>query len=464
MRFSDFIRRTPKWTTAERLDAVVAPGIPKGECAQFLDAFQAETYQRLVARYGDQTFAMLLALKLSNLAAGRYHYASRHSILFSHPVMLMVDPANACQLGCPGCIHTTNESYRARFDWPRKTLSLETYRAFLDRFGPFAFSVALYNYGEPLLNKQFAEIVRSSKAYLLHTFTSTNLSMPIDSAESIVESGLDYMTLSIDGATQPVYERYRRKGDLALVLENARKLAAAKRALGSATPRLVWQFLTFEHNYHELGEARRLAAEIGVNEFSVATPFGVDSDDPSIRPVRSPDEGTHAVRVDQINDHRIPLNRTHERADIIQEAFRKSWQMRLEETGPDSAAPHSHTCKWLYFNLTMDGAARMMPCCMAPETDVRNLVFANFEPFEDRSALSLVNSSMARLARESFADRKLFDKDTALEPSSQLPFCAKCEEKPPPPYSMHNVKGDLRTLDPKRVVSDELLSKLTAWA
>src|SRR5688572_20866923 len=330
MRFSDLLRREPKWAVTDRLDTAVAPGISKGDCAQFLDAFQAEAYERISSRYHDPTHAMLLALKLTNLAAGRYHQRSRHSTLFSHPVLLMVDPANACQLGCPGCVHTTNDSYAAQFDWPRKTLPIETYEGFLDRFGPFAFSVALYNYGEPLLNKRFAEIVRRSRQYLLHTLTSTNLSMPLDSAEAIVESGLDYMVLSIDRATQPVYERYRRGGNLRLVLENLRKLVAAKKALRSATPCLTWQFLTFEHNHHELGKARRLAAEIGVNQFHVATPFGVEADDPSIRPVRYPEEGMHVVRSEQESNGSRP-GRISEQAGAIEKAFRMSWQMRVEE-------------------------------------------------------------------------------------------------------------------------------------
>ena len=461
MRLSDLFRREPQWSTTERLRAAVAPHASRSACADFLDSFQAEAYERLVARYDDPTVAKLLALKLANLAAGRYHHEGRLSALFSHPVMLMVDPANACQLACPGCIHSDNPSYAALFDWPRKTLPLDTYAAFLDRFGPFAFSVALYNYGEPLLNKRFAEIVRKSREYLLHTFTSTNLSMPLDNAEAIVESGLDYMILSIDGATQPVYERYRRGGNLGLVLENVRKLAAAKKALGSSTPWLEWQFLTFEHNHHELADARRLAAEIGVNQFRVATPFGVELDDPSIRPLRSPEEGACVVNPEKRRTTRDP-RRIDECADAIEEAFRKTWHMRAEETASDFAAPDAHTCTWLYFNMTMDGAGRIMPCCMAPDKNDKKLVFANFEPRESPSALDIVNSPMAQLARRAFGDRASYEKEVALQ-SSSIPFCARCEEKPSPPYGMNNVRLDIRKLDPNRVVSDELVGVLTDW-
>ena len=70
------------------------------------------------------------------------------------------------------------------------------------------------NYGEPLVNLETPKLVRAAKRYLLHTMISTNMTVPRFDAEAYVESGLDYMMVSIDGATQEVYERFRRKGDL----------------------------------------------------------------------------------------------------------------------------------------------------------------------------------------------------------------------------------------------------------
>jgi pyruvate-formate lyase-activating enzyme len=448
----------------ENLDAALAPGSKRRECARFLDSFQSESYERLAARYGDQTFAKLLALKLTNLAAGRYQLGRRQATLFSYPVLLRVDPSNACQLGCPGCIHSTNTSYRSLFDWPRKMLPLETYEAFLHRFGPFAFCVSLYHYGEPLLNKRFPSMARSAQQYLLRTITSTNLSMPIDNAEAIVESGLDYMILSIDGATQSVYERYRRKGDLGLVLDNVGKLVAAKKALGIATPHLVWQFLTFEHNHHELSDAERMAARLGVNEFAARTPFGVEIDDPSIRAVKSPCEGSRMLDYQRgTKSIEFWSKAIRHRADTIDELFRKAWETRIQQAEWESVAPQARTCPWLYYNLTMDGAARIMPCCMAPDRSEKNLVFANFESSETANALSIVNSPMARLARTAFADRAALEKEVALQPGVQLPYCAKCAEKPVPPYGLEDVRRDIRELDPEGVVSSEVVGKLTAW-
>jgi hypothetical protein len=92
------------------------------------------------------------------------------------------------------------------------------------------------------------------------------------------------MVISIDGVTQPVYERFRLNGDLELVFSNIRKLVDAKRRLRKRTPVLAWKFLAFEHNAYEIPLAARMAREIGVNQFWVANPFDVTWDDQEIRP------------------------------------------------------------------------------------------------------------------------------------------------------------------------------------
>ena len=87
--------------------------------------------------------------------------------------------------------------------------------------------------------------------------------------EALVASGLDTINLSIDGATQATYEQYRKRGNLQLALDNARRLVAAKRRQQTAAPHLYWRYLDFPWNRHEIEMARQLARDIGVDEFGV---------------------------------------------------------------------------------------------------------------------------------------------------------------------------------------------------
>jgi hypothetical protein len=54
-----------------------------------------------------------------------------------------------------------------------------------------------------------------------------------------------------------------------------------KRELGSSTPHLCWQYLVFAHNEPYVEDARRLAADLGIENFSV---LGGLYDDPSWAP------------------------------------------------------------------------------------------------------------------------------------------------------------------------------------
>jgi len=445
---------------AADLDSAFGRVSGKLEFMRFMDSFQRRLYERLRRAYADEPFCQLLTLKLCNLAIARYHFVSRHTVLLSRPYQLTVDPTNACQLGCPGCVHTTNREYAAQFDWPRSTLPHPVFERFLEETGAYAFCVFLYNYGEPLLHRRFGDFVRSAKRYLQFTLASTNLSMPLQDPESLVTCGLDRLVLSIDGATPAVYEKYRRKGQFGLVLDNLRSLVASKKRLGSPTPYLSWQFLTFEHNVHEVERAAEMAREIGVNEIMIVTPFGVELDDPGIRPVKAPGRGTRTFV--PWDGHWCSADRRRAVSALargIEKLFDRSWEQRFHDT-PGSAEETrraSSPCDWLYSNLTLDGAARVLPCCMAPDKADKHLVFANFTG-EDP-----VNSPMATLARLAFTDRAAFHRQAADVAPAAIPFCASCTEKPGP-YGLVNVEADIRALDARLVVPRSLRWRLTKWS
>jgi len=96
--------------------------------------------------------AEALTLKVLNLFLARYHFQARSACLLSRPFGLVVDPSNACQLACPGCVHSVRNEALQLFDWPKATLSEDRFSALLKRYGPYAIEVYFYNYGEPLLN------------------------------------------------------------------------------------------------------------------------------------------------------------------------------------------------------------------------------------------------------------------------------------------------------------------------
>jgi MoaA/NifB/PqqE/SkfB family radical SAM enzyme len=345
------------------------------EAAGIVDAAKPDICAGLRARFASP-LAEALTLKILNLLLARYHFESRSVHVLSRPFGLVIDPSNVCQLACPGCVHSGRSTESKLFDWPNGTLPVDSLAALLKRNGPYATGVLFCNYGEPLLNLNTPKLIRLAKNYLMGTATSTSLSVRRFDAEAYVESGLDYMGLSVDGATQPVYERFRRNGDLELVFSNIRKLVNAKRILGKNTPVLGWNFLAFEHNVHEIPLARRMARKLGVDQFRVVNPFDVSWDDPEIRPAAI--KGSIQWLNWRSLAHRPSnWNPFPESVDgrAIMEAFESRWS-ELAVAGPPRSS--GHTCHWLYKNMVMDARGRIMPCGGAPRPDV-NLVFGTFD-------------------------------------------------------------------------------------
>jgi len=379
--------------------------------ASIVDRAKPELCGRLRASFASPA-AEALTLKILNLLLARYHLEARSVQVLSRPLGLVIDPSNVCQLACPGCVHSSRSAELRLFDWPKSTLPVDCLSPLLSRYGPYAIGAVFYNYGEPLLNINTPKFIRLAKNHLMGTAISTSLSVRRFDPEAYVESGLDYMGLSIDGATQPVYQRFRRNGVLDLVFDNIRKLVNAKRILRKETPVLAWNFLAFEHNLHEIPLALRMARELGVDQFRVMNPFDVSSDDPEIRPAAIKGS-TQWLRWRSLMHRASNWNPFPEGVDghAIMQAFESRWSDLPVARSPPSSG---HTCQWLYKNMVMDASGRIMPCCGAPGPDI-NLVFGTFhgngnDPF---------NSEKYRQARAWFAGEACS--------SADAPYCTRCE-------------------------------------
>jgi len=199
--------------------------------------------------------------RLLNLWLVRYQHSRGHTKLWGHPVVLTIESTNACNLRCPDCFTGSGEVGRAK-----SMLPLPLYERVLHELGDYLLHVEFYNWGEPLLNKDIYEMIRLAARKRVSTIVSTNFSIPFDAARArkLVSSGLGTLGVSIDGAHQESYEKYRVRGALERVLDNVRLVNEAKRELSSTTPQLFWEFHVFQHNRDEVEQARAMAQDLGM--------------------------------------------------------------------------------------------------------------------------------------------------------------------------------------------------------
>jgi organic radical activating enzyme len=203
----------------------------------------------------------LTPTRLLNLYRSRWEHRRVRTRLRSYPTLLTIEPTNVCNLRCPECFTGAGELGR-----DRSMLDVDFYTRVLDELGDRLFQLELYNWGEPLLHKRIYDMLKMASDRGISTIISTNFSVPFDAdkAERLVASGLATLGVSLDGATQAVYEQYRRRGDIATVLENVRLINEAKKKLGRQNPAVVWEYHLFSHNLHEVEQARTMAAELGM--------------------------------------------------------------------------------------------------------------------------------------------------------------------------------------------------------
>ena len=367
-----------------------------------------------------------LTLKILNLCLAKYHLAERSTTLLSRPFGLNIDPSDACNLACPGCVHSNRVKELKLFDWDKKILTQDRLATFLTRYGPSAIHTVFCNYGEPLINPETPKLIRLAKSYLIQAMTSTNLSIRRFDAQAYVESGLDYMIVSIDGATQPVYEKFRRNGNLDLVLRNIQMLVQAKKELGKRTPIIAWRFLTFQHNIHEVPLAVEKARVLGVDQFLTLTPYDVSWDDPAIQPAAAEpvnisfNPQSEACMLANWNPFPESLE-----ACAIESEFEAGWSDRIEsEVGVNHQnRAESSTCQWLYKSLTVDAGGRIFPCCAPPQPG-KDLIFANSGNLPESD---LYNSDRYRLARLSFTNPEGYRRERESLGLVQDPHCVHCE-------------------------------------
>jgi len=186
---------------------------------------------------------------------------TKKNIVWGVAPILTVEPTNICNLRCPLCV--TGNGSMAR---PNGLMDFPTYKRLIDELADRAIYLVLFHQGEPYLNRQFNQFVAYAKQRGLYVTTSSNAHYFDEKiAEATVSSGLDTIIISVDGATQETYRRYRAGGSLEKVLAGTRHLVAAKKRLRRKTPYIYMQFIVMKHNEHELAAMEKLAVELGVD-------------------------------------------------------------------------------------------------------------------------------------------------------------------------------------------------------
>jgi len=174
-----------------------------------------------------------------------------------------IEASTACQLHCPSCPQTSGQIHRQLGTGLLAPRDMERFLA----LNPSLQTLELANYGEALLNPALPDLLAmvAARGMSISFDGGLNLNCASQAAlGALVRYPVSVIKCSLDGATQETYARYRIGGKLASAIEHIRCLNALKQERSTTSPRLVWQFVIFSHNLHELPSARAMAHELGM--------------------------------------------------------------------------------------------------------------------------------------------------------------------------------------------------------
>ncbi len=212
-------------------------------------------------------------LRLLNLIIAEIQYHLRSAYLYNYPTAITIEPGNICNLRCPLC--PTGQKDKGA---ERGFLELNDFKKVVDEIGDRLMMIRLYNWGEPLLNKNFKAMVDYAVSRGIEVKISTNLSMPLSEqdAENVIDCYLKKIYISINGAGEESYSKYHIGGDFNRAMSNMKMLLEKKRQLNNRYTEIIWLFHVFSHNEHEIETAKKMAGEIGIklNINSMRTDMG----------------------------------------------------------------------------------------------------------------------------------------------------------------------------------------------
>ena len=291
--------------------------------------------------------------------------------LKSMPYKVIVDPTNACNLGCPLCPTGAEASTRKK-----GVLKFVKFKKLIDEVKDYCIELHLYNWGEPTLNKELIQMINYSNECGIWTRISSNFSLKYKDSylDDLVKSGLSLLHIDIDGLDQDVYEKYRKKGDLKTVLDNLKKVTSFKEKHKLDKPIVELSMLAMRQNEHQHNEFLKMKNKLKADVVKI-------------------DKIQHNPNMDE---KWLPLN--------------KSLVYKTYEGGlaPSSAAKDNEKkqCHWPWSGIVVNWDGGVNPCCII---DDPNSDFANLS---EKSIKEIWNSEEYISSRSEFAGENEITKKT----------------------------------------------------
>jgi radical SAM protein with 4Fe4S-binding SPASM domain len=169
-------------------------------------------------------------------------------------ISAQIEPTAKCNLRCPMCQHSFDKLLKPDLD-------INGFLKIIDQM-PYLSNLTLQGLGEPLLNPHIFLMIKAAKDRHIRVGLTTNATLlHEDHAKKIIDSGLDWMYVSLDSAEKESYEKIRVGADFESVMKNLRNFFQMK---GASNPDTNFWTLIMKENSSQIEGLIRLAESLGI--------------------------------------------------------------------------------------------------------------------------------------------------------------------------------------------------------
>ena len=185
-----------------------------------------------------------------NRAKLLWGYLRRSATLSGLPVEYIVETTAKCNLYCPMCPRETHKQ-------PKEDMADEIFDCLVEESGRSAEHMMLIGLGEPFMDRKIFDRIEYCERHHIATLLSTNGTLLDEKVSArLLDSPLEHITLSFDGATKQSYEHYRKGARFERVRANFVNFARMKQER-KARLQVVVQMVRMEKNAGEVEEFKR---------------------------------------------------------------------------------------------------------------------------------------------------------------------------------------------------------------
>ena len=266
------------------------------------------------------------------------------TVLQSYPRRIAFELTNSCNINCVMCGRNYAKISPAQ-------LTIDQFLWFKDLFH-IVEEVTLMGWGEPTIHPDFVKMLKILDQTPVRKYFSTNGMLLDELEDAIFNYHVDFIAVSINGATAKTNNQLRRGSDLDKIINGIKSIVSRKKDICSQWPQLSFVYCLMKTNLHELLSCIVLAHQLGLNKVKVA----------------------YFTAFTKTLFNETVWGMEHEVQRVFGEVKELSKQLGIEVTlpyivGQDSAgtAPH-HDCSFPWRDLFVGADGLIRPCMTTSKT------------------------------------------------------------------------------------------------